>query len=47
MVLEGEAHVFVQTGIRYSVCKFCGYTRDNTGPGGNVIMGEKTEEEKE
>lgn len=43
----GEAHVFEQVGIRYSVCKFCGYTRDNTGPGGNVIMGEKIEEEKE
>ena len=43
----GEAHVFEQVGLRYSVCKFCGYTRDNTGPGGNVIMGEKTEEEKE
>jgi hypothetical protein len=43
----GEAHVFEQISLRYSVCKFCGYTRDNTGPGGNVIMGENTEDEKE
>ena len=30
-----------------SVCTLCGYVRDYLGSGENVIMGEKTEEEKE
>lgn len=43
-----EAHNFTQTSNpRYYSCTKCGYTRDNFGPGGNIQMGIKKEEETE
>lgn len=43
-----EAHNFRETNNpRYYSCTKCGYTRDNFGPGGNVQMGIKKEEETE
>lgn len=42
-----EMHFFKQTTPRYSVCVYCGYTRDEWGPGQSVIMGTEDEEESE
>ena len=44
---DPEAHAFERVDLRYSVCKDCGYRRDNLGPGGNVQMGEEKEEDTE
>ena len=42
-----EMHFFKQTSPRYSSCIYCGYTRDEWGSGGNIIMGTENEEESE
>ena len=39
-------HSFIIT-ITQSVCRDCGFTRPHMGPGGNIIMGKKGDEEDE
>ena len=42
-----EMHFFKQTTPRYSSCVYCGYTRDEWGPGQSIITGTEDEEESE
>lgn len=42
-----EMHFFKQTTPRYSSCVYCGYTRDEWGPGQSIITGNEDEEKTE
>lgn len=42
-----EMHFFKQTSPRYSGCIYCGYTRDEWGPGQSIITGNEDEEKTE
>ena len=46
-IASEENHTLKRLDFRYSACAFCDYVRDNFGSIGNIIKGEKTEEEKE